>query len=188
MNPVTDVMDLFRRQRAVRDFADRPVEEATLRQVLQAALHAPSGSNTQPWRFIVVRDEATRKALDAEYTTAHARPGEAPSTEPGMMAKAPVVIVPCIRVPERTGVAGFQTGASIYPACQNLMLAARALGLGTALTTSHRIRAEQVHAILGIPAGWETAAMIPLGWPDRAYGPNHRGPLDEVVHWDRWSE
>ena len=83
MNPVTDVMDLFRRQRAVRDFADRPVEEATLRQVLQAALHAPSGSNTQPWRFIVVRDEATRKALDAEYTTAHARPARRPRRSRG---------------------------------------------------------------------------------------------------------
>ena len=102
------------------------------------------------------------------------------------MAKAPVLIVPCVRVPERTGRVGFQTGASIYPACQNLMLAARALGLGTVLTTSPRIRGAQVQATLGIPAGWTTAAMIPLGWPDRAYGPNHRGPLDEVISFDRW--
>ncbi len=164
MDPVTDVMQLFRRQRAIRDFEDRAVDEATIRQVMQAAIHAPSGSNTQPWRFIVVRDAAVRAALDAEYTAAHTQPGQAPSSEPGMMATAPVVIVPCVRIPERTGVVGFQTGASIYPACQNLMLAARALGLGTVMTTSHRVRAEQVHAILGIPAGWETAAMIPMGW------------------------
>ena len=184
MQPVTDVMDLFRRQRAVREFADRPVDEATLRQVLQAAIHAPSGSNTQPWRFVVVRDAATRAALDREYSIAHNEPGD----QPGVMAKAPVIVVPCVRVPERTGQVGFQTGASIYPACQNLMLAARALGLGSVLTTSHRIRNTEVKAILGVPDGWDTAAMIPLGWPTRNYGPNHRAPLETVVTFDHWAE
>ena len=104
------------------------------------------------------------------------------------MAKATVLIVPCVRVPERTGQVGFQTGASIYPACQNLMLAARALGLGTVLTTSHRVRSAEVSALLGVPAGWETAAIIPLGWPTRRYGPNHRAPLDEAICLDRWSD
>ncbi len=104
------------------------------------------------------------------------------------MAKAPVVIVPCVRVPERTGQVGFQTGASIYPACQNLMLAARAIGLGTVLTTTHRLRGEQVHTLLGIPAGWDSAAMIPLGWPDRSYGPNRRPLLDTAIAFDRWSD
>ena len=189
MQPLTDAMQLFRHQRAVRDFADRPVDDTTLRQILQSAVHAPSGSNTQPWKFIVVRDPAVRLALDAEYAAVQSgRTGAAPPAGPGVMAKAPVLIIPCVRVPERTAQAGFQTGASIYPACQNLMLAARALGLGTVLTTSHRVRAPQVHAILGIPAGWETAAMIPLGWPDRAYGPNRRAPLDEAICLDRWSE
>ena len=109
MQPVTDAMQLFRAQRAVRDFSDRPVDDATLRQILQAAIHAPSGSNTQPWRFIVVRDRAVRQALDAEYAAAQsARSGAAtaPASEaraPGVMAKAPVLIVPCVRVPERTG-------------------------------------------------------------------------------------
>ena len=182
MKPVTDAMQLFRHQRAVREFADRPVEEETLRQVLQAAVHAPSGSNSQPWKFIVVRDAAVRAELDRVYAEVHA------STTPGVMAQAPVVIVPCVKVPERTGTVGFQTGASIYPACQNLMLAARALGLGTVLTTSHRQRNDEVKAILGVPAGWDTAALIPLGWPDRSYGPNHRPPLDESICLDRWSE
>ena len=189
MQPVTDAMQLFRAQRAVREFSDRPVEEETLRQILQAAIHAPSGSNTQPWKFVVVRDPVVRAALDREWAAARAsRGGGAPSNEPGVMAMAPVVIVPCVRVPERTGEVGFQTGASIYPACQNLMLAARALGLGSVLTTTHRIRGAEVQAILGIPAGWDTAAMIPLGWPDRSYGPNHRAPLDEAICFDHWSE
>ena len=184
MQPVTDVMQLFRRQRAVRDFSDHPVEEETLRQILQAAIHAPSGSNSQAWKFIVVRDQAVKDALDAENRAAQ---GENAPTEPGFIAKAPVIIVPCVRVPEQTGRAGFQTGASIYPACQNLMLAARALGLGTVLTTRYRVRVAQVHAILGIPPEFESAAMIPLGWPDKSYGPNHRAPLDEVICFDHWS-
>lgn len=189
MQPVTDAMQLFRAQRAVRDFSDRPVDDATLRQILQAAIHAPSGSNTQPWRFIVVRDRAVREALDAEYAAAQGtRSGATPASAPGVMAKAPVLIVPCVRVPERTGQAGFQTGASIYPACQNLMLAARALGLGSVLTTSHRIRREQIHALLGIPGGWDSAAIIALGWPDRAYGPNHRPPVDQAICFDHWAE
>ncbi|MEI7926791.1 MAG: nitroreductase family protein, partial [Chloroflexota bacterium] len=67
MKPVTDPMQLFRHQRAVREFADRPVEDETIRQVLQAAVHAPSGSNSQPWKFIVVRDAGVRAELDRIY-------------------------------------------------------------------------------------------------------------------------
>jgi nitroreductase len=182
MKPVTDPMQLFRHQRAVREFADRPVDDETVGQVLQAAVHAPSGSNSQPWKFIVVRDAGVRAELDRIYAEVHA------STTPGVMSKAPVVIVPCVKVPERTGVVGFQTGASIYPACQNLMLAARLLGLGTVLTTSHRQKNDDVKSLLGVPETWDTAALIPLGWPDRSYGPNHRPPLDQAMCLDRWSE
>ncbi len=190
MPPISDPMDLFRHQRAVRTFSARPVTDQELRQVLQAAIHAPSGSNTQPWRFIVVRDQALKDALDIEYRAAQgARAGgiEPVPAEPGIMSSAPVLIVPCVRVPGRTGQAGFQTGASIYPACQNLMLAARILGMGTVLTTTHRIRRAEVHALLGVPPEFESAAIIPLGWPDRPYGPNRRPPLDEVVSFDGWS-
>ena len=91
------------------------------------------------------------------------------------LAAAPVLIVACVNIPT-SGQAGLQTGASIYPSVQNLMLAARALGLGTVLTTLHRRRKAQIHAILGIPDHIESAAIIPLGWPDRAYGPNRRQP------------
>jgi nitroreductase len=139
----------------------------------------------------VVRDPEVKRALSAEYETAQGeRSGRARDAAPEycIIARAPVVIVPCVRTPERTGRAGFQTGASIYPACQNLMLAARALGLGTVLTTTHRIRRDEVHALLGVPPGWDSAALIPLGWPDRAYGPNRREPVDSVVSYDRWSE
>ncbi|MDA0269511.1 MAG: nitroreductase family protein [Chloroflexi bacterium] len=192
MQPITDAMDLFRHQRAVRDWSDRPVTDDDLRIVLQAALHAPSGSNTQPWRFVVVRDQAVKDAISDEYEAAQTGDSAAPAARQpsgsGTLSRAPVLIVPCVQVPARTGRAGFQTGASVYPACQNLMLAARAVGLGTVMTTRHRIRRAQIHAILRIPEGYDTAAIIPLGWPDRAYGPNRRAPLDEFLVYDRWPE
>ena len=97
-----------------------------------------------------------------------------------------MLIVACVNTPA-SGQAGFQTGASIYPSVQNLMLAARALGLGTVLTTLHRRRKAQIHAILGIPDGIESAAIIPLGWPDREYGPNRRPPVEQFVMHDRWN-
>jgi nitroreductase len=189
MQPIHEAMELFRHQRAVRAWSDREVPDDLLRQVLEAAVHAPSGSNTQPWRFIVVRDPAMKARIGEEYAAAQgARSASGAGSAADVMAKAPVLIIPCVRVPERTGHTGFQTGASIYPACQNLMLAARALGLGTVLTTTHRLRAGQIHALLGIPSTYDSAAIIPLGWPDRAYGPNHRPPLDQFVSYERCSE
>ncbi|MFA7297353.1 MAG: nitroreductase family protein [Dehalococcoidia bacterium] len=193
MEPIERVSELFRNQRAVRTFTADPVPDDVLLSVLDAATRAPSGSNTQPWRFLVIRDRAVKEALSLEYERAQAERAGRPEptveqARAGIMAQAPVLVVPCVRVPGRTGTAGFQTGASIYPACQNLMLAARAVGLGSVLTTTHRIRREQVHALLGIPGTYESAAIIPLGWPDRAYGPNHRAPVSEVVCWDHWSE
>ena len=189
MQPITEAMELFRHQRAVRAWADRPVPDELVREVLQAAIHAPSGSNTQPWHFIVVRDQAVKERLSAIYADALADVRGVPAPQPDgdrqPLSAAPVLIVACVDTPA-SGRAGFQTGASIYPACQNLMLAARALGLGTGLTTRHRVRKAEVHEVLGIPEGVESAAIIPLGWPNRDYGPNHRAPLAQFLSYDHW--
>jgi nitroreductase len=120
VEPITEAMELFRHQRAVRTFRNEPVSDEVLRAVLEAATHAPSGSNTQPWRFLVIRDAGVKSELSFEYEQAQAtRAGRAAPTreeaEAGIIARAPVVIVPCVTVPGRTGQAGFQTGASIYP-------------------------------------------------------------------------
>ncbi len=190
MKPIEDASKLFRRQRAVRAWSDREVSEEHVRAVLQAAIHAPSGSNTQPWSFIVVRDPEQKARIREVYDRARAdiyRIAQvSPNDERMPMDQAPVLIVACVSTPP-SGQAGFQTGASIYPACQNLMLAARALGLGTVLTTLHRRRKEELHEVLGIPEGIESAAIIPLGWPTRDYGPNRRAPLESVVMHDRWT-
>src|SRR5215813_12279956 len=186
MRPVTDVQELFRRQRAIRSFTDQDVPDELVNRVLTAAIHGPSGSNTQPWHFIVIRDPAVKQAISEAYEEARAAayPGRSPAaTGPRQpLSAAPVLIVACVDTPA-SGQAGFQTGASIYPSVQNLMLAARALGLGTVLTTLHRRRKAR---ILEIPANVESAAIIPLGWPDREYGPNRRPPLSRFVMRDRW--
>jgi nitroreductase len=191
MQPITDPMELFRHQRQVRSFADRPVDDEAVRTILDAAVHGPSGSNTMPWRFIVVRDAEVKARLDTLYEEAFAQAygGNAPTRgqDRQPLTEVPVLIVACVRTPA-SGRAGFQTGASVYPSVQNLMLAARALGLGTGITTLHRLRLAQVHEVLGIPEGWDTAAIVLLGWPDRHYGPNRRPPLEQFVAYDRWSD
>ena len=121
---------------------------------------------------------------EARAAAATTRPSAGGVRQP--LAAAPVLIVACVNIPA-SGHAGLQTGASIYPSVQNLMLAAHALGLGTVLTTLHRRRKAQIHAILGIPDDIESAAIIPLGWPDREYGPNRRPSLERFVMRDRWN-
>jgi nitroreductase len=187
MQPITDVFRLFRYQRAVRTFTEEDVPDDLVNQVLTAAIHGPSGSNTQPWHFIVVREPTVKQAISAVYEEARAA-GPTPSAGGARqpLAVAPVLIVACVDTPA-SGRAGFQTGASIYPSVQNLLLAARALGLGSCLTTLHRRRKARIHEILGIPDHIETAAIIPLGWPDREYGPNRRPPLAQFVMYDRWT-
>lgn len=189
MKPITDVSELFRHQRAIRNFTDEDVPDELVEKVLTAAIHAPSGSNTQPWHFIVIRDPSVKQAISEVYEEARAT-YTSPRTSVGgprqPLSAAPVLIVACVNTPA-SGRAGFQTGASIYPSVQNLMLAARALGLGTVLTTLHRRRKAQLHEILGIPDHIESAAIIPLGWPDREYGPNRRPPLAQFVMRDRWT-
>jgi nitroreductase len=191
MKPITDPMELFRHQRAVRAWSDQPVTDEELAQVLQAAIHGPSGSNTQPWHFIAIRDQAVKDAVNEAYEEGlrdaygDAVPARGADRQP--MSAAPVLIVACVDTPPSNR-AGFQTGASIYPNVQNLMLAARVLGMGTVLTTLHRRRKDRIHEILSIPEGIESAAIIPLGWPDRDYKPNTRPPLEQFVMHDRWSD
>jgi len=103
------------------------------------------------------------------------------------MAEAPVIIVPCIELDPGVKPTVI-TGSSIYPAVQNIMLAARALGIGSCLTTIHRYREPQVKALLGIPADVETVALIPLGYPLGKFGRPPRRPIAEVAFADGWGQ
>ena len=191
--------DAARSQRGTRRFAPDAVSDETVDRILQAATWAPSGSNRQPWHFIVLRDPATKGRLGELYREGMAAAGGAKAKppapqEPGVpgifsddLANVPVVIMVCL---ERWVTRGRENllGAHIVPAVQNLRLAAAALGLGTRLTTIWQHRDAEVRELLGIPDNVETMAMIPLGYPGGGdhLGGSKRKPLDEVVHRERW--
>ena len=201
-----DFFDVVTTQRAIRRLKTDPIPDATLRQIMDAAICAPSGGNRQGWSFLVVRDPAKRARLGELYREAwgelmkvpfYAGAAKEPPDSPAgkMLAsarhlgehlgEAPVLILACIALD--SGVQPtLTTGASIYPAVQNIMLAARALGIGSCITTIHRFRDAQVKELLGIPADVETAALIPLGYPLGKFGRPPRRPLREVAFADRW--
>jgi nitroreductase len=210
--------------RSLRHFKPDPVPQALIERVLDAAIRASSGGNTQHWTFIVVRDAAKKRELGALYRKAsdyqgaiyHSRPKPAHLTDlqyqqflanSGFlwdhMADAPVILVPCLakrEPPERAGLpevvqARYEkhlanvariSGSSIYPAIQNIILACRALGLGTVITTNHILYEDEVKAVLGVPDNVATFALMPIGYPTRKYGLLTRKPVAEVTYADSW--
>ena len=203
-----DFFDVVTTQRAIRRLKTDPIPDAALRQIMDAAICAPSGGNRQGWSFVVVRDPAKRARLGELYREAWSElmkvpyyrdAASAPPDSPAgrMLAsarhlgqhlgEAPVLILACIAL-DPGAQPTLTTGASIYPAVQNIMLAARALGIGSCITTIHRFRDAQVKELLGIPSDVETAAPIPLGYPLGKFGRPPRRPLREVAFADRWGQ
>jgi nitroreductase len=201
-----DFFDVVTTQRAMRRLKPDPIPDAALRQIMEAAICAPSGGNRQGWSFLVIRDPAKRARLGALYREAWGElmklpyyagaVKEPPDSPAGKMlasarhlgehlGEAPVLILACIALDPGVKPT-VTTGASIYPAAQNIMLAARALGIGSCITTIHKFRDVQVKDLLGIPADVETAALIPLGYPLGVFGRPPRRPLREVAFADRW--
>ena len=199
-----DIFEAIGTQRAMRRLKSDPVSDEDIWKILDAAIKAPSGGNRQPWNFIVVRDpEAKRKIgeyyLDAWNKVYVAGPGQAGPDDPSQsrvyrsaehlahhLAEAPVLIIATIRT--GGGNVGPTAGGSIYPAVQNLMLAARALGLGTTLTSLHKLHEQEVKELLGIPEQVETMALIPVGWPKGRFGAPERLPVEKVVYWEQWGD
>jgi nitroreductase len=202
--PGFDLFEAIYTQRAIRDFKTDPVPDELVHEVLDAAIRAPSGGNSQQWSFLVLKDPEVRRQVAAIYKRAWDEGGMARfSNDPDRsrahvystatylaehMSEVPVLIMACIRR-GRSG-PSFGLGSSIYPAVQNLMLAARALGLGTVITTAYKPYEAEIKGLLGIPEDVETAALIPLGYPgDRArFGGNRRKPVEEVTYRDRWGQ
>jgi nitroreductase len=193
------LFDAIHSQRAIRHFSEKPVSDEAVETMLNAAIRAPSGGNRQPWRFVVIRDAVLKRRLGQWYLLAWQAATAAMEalTQPyrhgaelaQQMATVPVLILACIDHGEAgPGPGPVTRGASIYPAVQNLMLAARALGLGTVLTTLHTQYESEIKALLNIPETVETAALIPVGYPAEGarLGRARRRPLSEVVFHDRW--
>jgi len=237
--PTSDarLLDVMFTCRAMRRLKPDPVPEETLLALVDAALQAPSGSNAQNWRFVIVRDRAQKEKMRALWqktwgfyletvAVGDARPGEDLAARNRMLAAGtwqlehfldiPAFVCVCIARDElmaktlsapstamklvRTfgvgGVArlvanmsrtnGMADGATAYPAVQNLLLAARALGLGAVLTTQHFFVPGAFEALLGLPSTVRLAAIVPIGWPSGKFGPVSRPPAKAVVSWDRY--
>jgi len=201
-----DFFDVVTTQRAMRRLKPDAIPDDIMRRIMDAAICAPSGGNRQNWSFVVVRDPAKRARLGELYREAwgelmkvpyYASASKEPASSPAgkMLAsarhlgehlgEAPVIVLACVALDPGVK-ASLTTGASIYPAIQNIMLAARALGIGSCITTIHRFRDAQVKELLAIPAEVETAALIPLGYPLGKFGRPPRLPLSEVAFADRW--
>ncbi len=200
-----DVFDIMHTTRTMRRLKPDPVPDELIVKMLEAATRAPNGGNSQAWHFVVVKDARIKKAVQVWYKKAFDEiigPRYASSEPPPGVTKerymrqhkaveyltehyheAPVWIVACIRhgeaKPDR------MSGASIYPAVQNILLAARALGLGASLTTRHMFFAEEADQALQLPPGVLSYAIIPIGYPMGNFGPVGRGNLAEFVSLDR---
>jgi nitroreductase len=200
----------MRTQRAVRKVLPDPVDDALVLRLIELALRAPTGSNGQNWEFVVVKDQATKERLGAQYQRAWRiyggigervnRGDEAMQKVLGAVqwqvehfAEIPVVIVACLRgsrapfVPTPPMVGSSYYG-SIYPSVQNLLLAARAVGLGASLITLPLWSTTVVRRLLGLPISVQPCCAVPLGWPRGRYGPTTRKAVGEVVHLDRYGE
>lgn len=202
-----NLFDIISTMRAMRRLKPDPVPDDLVVRILEAGTRAPNGANSQTWHFIVVKDVAIKKAVQVWYKKALDEivgPRYASSAPPaGSTAEkyhrqhlaveyltehfheAPVWIVACIKhdnsliPPDRTA------GASIYPAVQNMLLAARALGLGANLTTRHLRFEEESEKALELPEGVHSYAIIPIGYPIGNFGPVGRGNLRDFVSLDR---
>lgn len=206
-----DFFDVVHTQRAIRRFRDEPVPEDAIRTILDAAIRAPSGSNLQPWRWIVARDPAVRarlsqslretveasgflasvrERLENAETDRERRMYRAGIALASNVGEAPVLIVPCLVgvTSPTTDQTSLLAGSSIYGAVQNLLLAARALGLGSVMTTYHARFDEGLRAILEVPDEATPVALIPVGWPAEGerFGHAARKPLEEVAFLDGW--
>ena len=204
MNRKIGLFDAMRTMRAMRRLRTDPVPDELIREIIEAGTCAPSGGDTQHWRFIVVKDPEIKKQLQIRYKRAFEDlkdrfyaapppPGKTEAQKQRMMAardhltehfhEAPVLIVCCLVGDSGSGVGA---GASIYPAVQNMLLAARALGLGATLTNRHLLYEKEVDQILGLPKDARTFAIIPLGYPLGNFGPLSRAPMEQVTFLDRW--
>jgi nitroreductase len=188
------VHEIAVRQRAHRAFTGEPVDEAVIRRVLGTATRAPSAENSQPWRFVVVRDSGLRQQIGELTARAWSRGGKAWASrtlEPGLfadvdagatggVAAAPVLVVVCA---DTAACVPAVLPASIWPCVQNLLLAATAEGLGSALTTLATAFGAELQELLGLEATVVPQAVVPLGHPARELRPGRRRPVDEVTTW-----
>ncbi len=231
------LFDIMYSTRAMRRFKTDPVPEELLLQLVDAAIQGPSGTNSQNWKFVIVRDAQAKAKIaalwrkvvgfyDATVASSAMRPGETAEGREKLrkagrymvdhMEETPALIFVCTRrdaqldevisAPStmlaavrhfgpagafRLGMSKSTSGVSqsdgaAFPAVQNLLLAARALGLGAVLTTPHLFVPGEFEEVIGLPSDSTLAAIIPVGFPKGKFGPISRPPAEAVVSWERF--
>lgn len=195
----------MRTARAVRRYTPEPIEPVVLHRCIEAATWAPSGGNQQPWRFMVMNSPEAREALAVGAQNAldnivalyrMDRPAPDDVSPKARNARAvfelhegartvPGAVLFCLKPQPLTPL--LLAGASIYPAMQNFMLAARAEGLGTvAVGWQAGVGETAFRAALEVPEDWELAGLVICGWPRGHHGPVRRKPVEQVTYLDRW--
>ena len=203
-----DIWEVMFTQRAIRYWVEEPVSRELIERVIEAASKAPSGSNHQPWMFVVAdRDPVKTSLAEAlrDYyeegplkTLVESSQKTEDSSQRLMMSgaenfftnlrTAPAIIIPCLyKLSSPTSEMNtLIAGSSIYLAVQNMLLAARALGLGTLMTTSHSLIEDVIRDVCKIPDDAQPAALIPIGFPAVKFGPTKRKPVRDIIAWNQW--
>ena len=203
---MNDLFEIMQTTRSMRRLKSDPVPDELIRQILEAGACAANGGNTQRWRFLVLKDPKIKQAVQTwykkafdevvgpRYATSAPPPGVSPERYKRQHSaveyltdhfhEAPVWIVACID--EGTAAPTRWSGASIYPAVQNMLLATRALGLGTTLTTLYLIHEKEAESAMGMPDTHHSYAILPIGYPLGKFGPVRRAPLSDVVYNETW--
>ena len=200
-----NLLEAMYSQRGFTRFRRDPVPKEAIDKIIEAATQAPSGGNHQHWEFIAITDPDLVAQVGGVYKDvwlkaqgAEPGPDETPVYRAARylanhMPEVPAMILVCVdhskgylaHTPGEPIVAG-KYASSIWPAIQNLFLAARALGLGTRLTTAHERGDQRIKDILGIPDHVETVMLTPLGYPRGSFGPVQRRPSSEVTSYNRY--
>ena len=203
------LLDAMMTQRAVRRVLPDLVDDAIVLKCIELALRAPTGSNGQNWEFLVVKDPRIKEEFAKRYRRAWSLYGaigrrvarkdetqqkiiRAVQWQVDHFTEIPVLVVPCLRAGGRLPyapnpfVAESSFFGSIYPSVQNLLLAARAMGLGASLITLPLWSVTAARKILELPLSVTPVCIVPLGWPRGRYGPTTRKPVEQVVHLDSY--
>ncbi len=185
-------------QRAIRKLKPDPISDEDIKTILDAAYKAPNGANQQPCRFLVIKDRNKISEFGKLYHESWwakrwdegkwSKPEDIPREDKNHQASmqladeikdAPVVILVFSTAPNR--------GNSIYPPVQNLLLSARALGIGSTLTSLHAKVMDRVYDMFNIPKNIRFQCCIPLGYPRGRFGPTQRNPTAETTYYNEWN-
>jgi nitroreductase len=196
-----NVLEAMETTRAIRYLKPDPVPRELIEKVIYAATRASSPGNSQAWDFVVVTERATKAKLGPVLRERMLPMVQAMPATPGVVGRmlggaqhllkhfedVPAWIFVCGRKVYPPGAGTEQMlHAALYPAAQNLIVAARSLGLGTTFTTFQLAAEPEMRAALNLPSDVSIGVCIALGYPDRAFGAVARKPVAEVLHWERW--